>query len=528
MTPFPILFPPRRAASSSLGKSPSGAMRHLRVGLLIGSTLIAVALWTAPLRHEWALSAASLKTLMAAVAENPEDNRARYHLAWRLEQLGQTPHAAAAYAVIVRREDDERAWRGLARMLTAEGRIPAATAALSDYAARHPNDRDAISDLERIASGKTPSESGEAPSALVLLLGDADALHRGEKKEDALRAYETLLRRIPKNAAAWAGMGATFDALNRPAEAFAAYDRAATLDPALSDIQYLLAERAYRAGLLRDAARRFRRVTKADPANHRAWYQLGVILVSARAFPTEARDAFAAAASLAPNNAAYRVELAEARNALNDAHGAEADFRAARRLAPTDAIIAGRMGVFLASRDDAARRGEALRLLQEAISAAPEHELFRQELARLVLSNGDAARAIALLEPLTQRPRNPGQVNTFYILSQAYKRQGDVVRAQEFLARSRAVRAYYDAALATQEAAERNPRDAVLRLRLARLHRAAGEFAKALDQYHAAERLAPGVAAIRQEREIFETSLKNQNRMPDMAQFAAMVERSAP
>ena len=489
-----------------------------RVALLMALGAIAVTLWTRLLLQERHFLAAPLAALLDAVQQDPEDDSIRRALAWRLEQLGQNDHAAAAYAQIVRRADDARAWSGLGRTLASQGKTAPSLAVLRAYAARHP--RDAF-----------PRADTETPTALPLLLADADALRRGRNKEDALRAYEALLRRAPQNAAAWAGAGATLDALNRPAEAFAAYDKAVTFDPARADWQYLLAERAYQAGLLRDAARRFRQVTKTNPTNHRAWYQLGVILASARAFPTEARDAFAAAVRLSPGNALYHAELAEAQATAGgekELDAAVREFRAARRLAPGDPMIAGRMGVFLAARNDAAKRAEARRLLEEAFAAAPEHELFRQELARLVLAGGDGARAIALLEPLTRRPKNPGQVNTFYVLSQAYKRQGDLPRAQSSLVRSRVVRAYYDRALTIQESAERHPRDASLRLSLARLHRDAGEDAKALDQYRAAERLTAEPRPVRREREIYEASLAAQNKLPDMTLFTAMAERSAP
>lgn len=204
-------------------------------------------------------------------------------------RLGQLDDAAIAY--------DEAARRGLAN----DPRHATARAALA-FARGEPDDARRWLERARGADGTPPAlpEWHHLVGNLALASGDAAAT------EAALRAGVAA---HPEAAALHANLAAVMSAVGRHDEAQAEARRAAESDPDLPQGQKAMADAAYRAGRLEEAADRYQRaVTLAPGLGAEAWVRLGTLALRSGDRPAAA-TAWERALTLQPDHPIARSNL---------------------------------------------------------------------------------------------------------------------------------------------------------------------------------------------------------------------------
>jgi tetratricopeptide (TPR) repeat protein len=123
-------------------------------------------------------------------------------------------------------------------------------------------------------------------------------------------------------------------------------------------------------GSFRDALYALRDVAKADPRNPYAYHLMGLALYELGQLEPS-RDAYRAAARLAPGYLGARVNLSHVLRVLGDERGALAEAQAALKLAPDDGDVFYALGRAHAA---AGNRSLAKRYLEAFLKTNPELE----------------------------------------------------------------------------------------------------------------------------------------------------------
>lgn len=285
----------------------------------------------------------------------------------------------------------------------------------------------------------------EAEAALERLEADL-SFQRGQlaaasgDHETARAAFEAALARDPDEARYLAHYGRALIALDRATEAVAALSTAGPAAGEAAEVQAVLAE-AYRA---------------------QGWIE-------------EACRAFARAAQLAPERAAYVYAGAELSAESGDLAAAEAGLTQALALRPQDAAWHDALGQVLAERG---RAEGALRAFERAHSLAPAEARYLRHLGRAQLALGRYPEALASLE--AARDADPGAPGPLADLGLAQAAAGRTLEAVDSLRRAVALDGIW-------------PLD---HLSLARALRDCGQLEAAAASLDEAERRAPASALV--------------------------------
>lgn len=316
---------------------------------------------------DWAIQQS--ETWYGARLEHRQRHRAR---AIHAAQTGH-PDAAAPLLTLLASEDVP-AWRAtylqlLAPYAPVDGVAPAARSALAD---REPLVRSAaisvltnlpeersrlvaqLTDPSRLVrldaalalGGELPPASPVNAELSAYFTAGADqpsgllriAQHALNRNQAA--AAEPLLRRAeawdPASPAASRLLGYALDALNRPADAAVALNRAARLAPADALVAFEAGLAFATAKRLADAEAMFREALRRDASLDRAWYNLGLLQAGAERLD-EARTSLGRAETLRPNMADYPYALATVLWRQGDRSAAQAAARRTLQLAPNHA-----------------------------------------------------------------------------------------------------------------------------------------------------------------------------------------------
>lgn len=360
-----------------------------------------------------------------------------------------------------------------------------------------------------------PTDSTEA------LLQYADDLLAQKRYPEAKAIYRKVLAQDPQSARALEGVGLAAASEGDKLEAFVHLDVASQLNPRLPKAQYALAQLYLDEGFHREALQAIQVAVEEAPIDARAWNLLGLMLSNTE--PQRSEEAYQRAVALEPRNPYYLLDLAGIQASRLRTEEAETHFRRALALAPQDAGVLSRVGGFLASRPGEARRQEAEALLLKAIQQNPNDAEALYHLGRLALDRQNAKQAVAFLEKAVRLPTHGDLAAMFYMLSRAYARTGNRTRAQEALANSRKIWEEMATFFRVSEQVASNPKDAALRLKLARLYALRGENVKAISQYEGCLMLDPKNTQARSELEAFVRRLKARGQMPSMGLYRAMV-----
>ena len=219
-------------------------------------------------------------------------------------------------------------------------------------------------------------------------------------KDDASFAIATA-RDAPNSPKAQFNLGVFLEEHSNPRGAEVAYARAAQLAPEWADTHFNRAGVLARTGRLAEAIDAYRRALALRPEDPRVILNLGHALYQARRHQeaidlyrdrlsrrgdsaemlnglganllaqgqfSQALEAYSKAVSLAPANSLFRLNLAQAQEAVGQEAAAAATYRAILRTAPDTLPALRNLGILLARRGESS---EASQLLRRARSLAP-------------------------------------------------------------------------------------------------------------------------------------------------------------
>lgn len=284
--------------------------------------------------------------------------------------------------------------------------------------------------------------------------------------------------------------------LGNPSAALAAGRRAVQIDPRNAAAHRVFGELALDAGDALLAEEELREAARLDPHNADAWYLLGSLYSQQQGGAARARESLERAVRLAPHSGPARRDLA----ALLIRYGAFADaerhIREALRLAPSDPVGHAALGAILrrGGRGSAAF-SEAETELRQAIALDPAAAGAHYELGLLLVDGRRWAEARSSLEAATHlAPENQG---AWYHLAAVRERLRDPRAAARARQRFRLL-AETQAGLAELMArVDRDPGDAALRVRIARLHVRRQEWPAAVEELNLAFQAAPRHPGVR-------------------------------
>jgi tetratricopeptide (TPR) repeat protein len=226
--------------------------------------------------------------------------------------------------------------------------------------------------------------------------------------KSALDQFDRALAKAPASAAALDGRGQALVALNRNADAAAAFDAAVAADPSLSDLRRRAEVLRFRgaeqdiatardlahAGKLDEAVRAYQTAIASSPESAFLYRELGAV-ERQQNDNAAALESFRKASALDPSDASSLVQVGDLLDAAGDRAGAIAAYNQSLGIEPSDAVVA--------KRDAVTARAQMAALPQQyqAIDAAPQ--VTRADLAALI-----GIRLGSLLQ--TMRPRDPGVV----------------------------------------------------------------------------------------------------------------------
>jgi arylsulfatase A-like enzyme/Tfp pilus assembly protein PilF len=318
---------------------------------------------------------------------------------------GETRNVYKAYS---RRAEDLR--------LALEKMAGSGRQAAPDKGALDPETLQRLAALGYVGGGPTVDPGAVLPDpkdkiALLDAIGEARALAKRDRVEDAVAAIRSVVAEDPKIIDAHIALGGWLAELERPDDAIASYRRALELEPENELALSALAE-VYRSQGRDDAAiEGYRSVLRLDPRAPHIWYQLATLYLDLGR-EKEAEATFREALLQNPSmGAAYnglaalafsRGEMDEAERLVRRGLELEQDLRSSRFY----------LGRILEARGD---RAGAERLYHEELETFPDDGRARFNLAQLRRERGDTAGFLAALRESTEKA--PDFAPSFFFLA---------------------------------------------------------------------------------------------------------------
>ena len=298
--------------------------------------------------------------------------------------------------------------------------------------------------LQRLAAlgyvGGGPSVDPEAvlpdPKDKIVLferMGDARALAKEEKLEEAVAAMRAVVAEDRGIIDAHTALGGWLRKLERPGEAIASYRRALEIDPRNEGALAALAE-VYRAQGQPDAAiEGYRTVLKLEPRQPHMWYQLATLYLDLGR-EAEARRTFETALEHNPGMGAAYNSLAALAFERGDV--AEAERLVRKGLELEEGLRSSRfnLGRILEARGDVA---DAERLYREELQQFADNGRARFNLAQLARQRGDQGAFLDELRASTEKAPEFGPA--FFFLAREELRAGRLDAAAELARKGLAV-----------------------------------------------------------------------------------------
>ena len=334
----------------------------------------------------------------------------------------------------------------------------------------------------------------------------------------------SILRREPKNADAYEGLGRAYQGKEDDDNAFRAFSFALRLDPKRHTSLYELAHVYFAGGFPDQSAKYMEDAVKLAPNNAEYWHALGLSTVSVLTISGDKRAAFAfgKAAELDPKNIAYWRDLANAESKLKEDAQAEAHYRKALALDPNVPTSQELLGFHLADRGlTAAARRESEELLRKSLTKNPDNAnvllglgLLEEQRGDYTIARDHLEKAVALLPTMT---------SAWYRLERVHRRLGNPARADECAKKFQSLTDFARQFARAEGLAKINRKDPKLRLELARIYVEGRFYAKAINQYQMCLFLEPKNVEAKQELDALTAELTRVGQMPKMKMFQGMM-----
>lgn len=237
-------------------------------------------------------------------------------------------------------------------------------------------------------------------------------------------AAEPLLQKAlsakPDDYRAWFDLGYVYNALQRPADAINAYQKAIVIQPGVFESNLNLGLLLAKQGQSAEAAKYLKAATQLTPTTHpeeslaRAWQALG--RVEAATDPQQALVAYAQAAKANPKSPAPHLASAELLQKQGHLDAAAQQYQAAVELDPTSAdALAGLANGYIAQK----KYADAEAALRKTLAVDPKNGAAHLQLARVLSAEGkNEAAADQLHMVLQQNPSDPKaalELGTLYV-----------------------------------------------------------------------------------------------------------------
>lgn len=400
----------------------------------------------------------------------------------------------------------------LARLYAKYGDFNLAVREYKHLLARVPADETVKSELARVEQtlASAPPSPADAAAAETALLTQGDALREQGKFREAGRAYASILVNNRKSAPAYLGLGLSLLGEGNRDNAFRAFNAAIALDPNLDAAQFELARLYREMDFADECIRRLDPLLKKDPANAVYLNERGLAYQKVEVFGS-AEENFAAAAAADPKNNEYRINLAFAQFKNAKFVEAEKNYRDAIQAEPQNGILLAFFGVYLAERSQATNNAalgkEAEATLKKSLTLAPDNFTASFALGNLYLNRGDAKAALPLL--LSANRQKPEIIAPYYRLSLAYGKIGDKEKSAFYRKESARRSEYFNRRTNTEQLARERPKEAPLRLKLARIYAEGGDAARAVNQYQVYLNMTPKDATAKKELDALVKRVRN-------------------
>lgn len=326
------------------------------------------------------------------------------------------------------------------------------------------------------------------------------ALFNAQRFEEAAESFNRCIQLDPRFARAYVGLGMCAMKRNRPDIALSAFQKAVKDDPNSAEARFMLGT-LYMDFLNSNsmALPELLKATELDPQNDGAWYRLAECR-SALSQPNEAIAAAKKALSLKKNQPEYHRLLGQLYAFKGDFKTAEPYLKRALQLNPSDPEAHYSMAKLYLSRSPRLQDVEkAAREARQAAQLAPEMPPIHVILGEVAVRQGKMDEAVQHLQrALSLDPENDSAT---FKLAEVYRRTGKMEQArqlvEQFQRRSNLKRDIKNLI----DRIKHRPKDASLRLRVARLLREQGDLFRAANQYQVCLSLQPQNKAAKKELE---------------------------
>lgn len=228
------------------------------------------------------------------------------------------------------------------------------------------------------------------------------------------------------NYRAWFDLAFVLNAKGQTAESIEAYRKSVAANPTIFESNLNLGLMLARS-VDPEAEKYLRAATLLKPSSHaqdelvRAWLALGNFLQ--KSSPQRAVEAFKAAATLQPNNAAPHLAAAAALESMKQYTAAEAEYKRAAELDPKSSeALAGLVNIYQKN----GRLPEAEAALRKYIAVDPQNAVAHAQLGRVLAATGKNEEAITELQSsLRLSPDNPAAVRQLADLLSDNKKYAD-------------------------------------------------------------------------------------------------------
>lgn len=308
--------------------------------------------------------------------------------------------------------------------------------------------------------------------------------------KDAKTAYEAAARLEPDSARSHLGLALTLYELRQTRQAQTEFTEALRHDAHLAWAEYMLGKIAWSRGNVAEALPHLKRATELDPRADQAWYGLSVCYSQLNRRP-EALDALRQAVARRPDNPRYLTTLGELCAYLGKTDEGRQHYEHALQLDPNYGPACALLGSLIlqtVATSDALDRAEHLLLRATQLPTYHPQDVYL-DLGELYMRRGQTDKAIAALQAAVRA--DPRDERPLYRLAKAYRKAGNNKAAEEADTRFHFISKRHVEKDDLEKRLSQNPRDAALRLRLARTYRDLGLTQQALQQYLAYRDLQP-------------------------------------
>jgi tetratricopeptide (TPR) repeat protein len=346
----------------------------------------------------------AIRSLEAALKNEPENPEARFHLGIALKMTGNTGQA-------------QKEWREALRL---RPQMTGAYRALAEVALQS-GDADSMKEI-----ADTMIQSGPWSADGYFLRGTAFLLNKNypQAESDLKKAIDIA----PQNPVGYTRLAALRVAQNRASEAEGLYEQALKLDGNSLEALQGLVGIYQKQNQSEKALARVRSQVAASPTNSQFYYLLGALEASAKNIGN-AQAALEKAVALDKNNLDAFLLLGQVHAVAGSVDKAVAMGGKFIQEHPQDVRGYMLVGFFEESRGNWQRAEE---MYQKALQASPEHPMASNNLAYLMLDHGGNVD-VALSYAQTARSKMPDAANVADTLAWAYYQKGTYGLATDLL-----------------------------------------------------------------------------------------------